>query len=78
MGKTVTINLDENIEKEFKEKARLKYGKRKGSLAKAMNEALEEWLKNDNNDVLKENLKLLGKGIRMKKWKFNREDLYER
>lgn len=78
MGKTVTINLDENIEKEFKEKARLKYGKRKGSLAKAMNEALDEWLKNDNNDVLKENLKLLGKGIRMKKWKFNREDLYER
>jgi hypothetical protein len=78
MGKTVTINLDENIEKEFKEKARLKYGKRKGSLAKAMNEALEEWLKNDNNDMLKENLELLGKGIRMKKWKFNREDLYER
>jgi len=74
----VTINLDENIEKEFKEKARLKYGKRKGSLAKAMNEALEEWLKNDNNDMLKENLELLGKGIRMKKWKFNREDLYER
>ena len=78
MGKTVTINLDENIEKEFKEKARLKYGKRKGSLAKAMNEDLEEWLKNDNNDMLKENLELLGKGIRMKKWKFNREDLYER
>lgn len=74
----MTINLDENIEKEFKEKARLKYGKRKGSLAKAMNEALEEWLKNDNNDMLKENLELLGKGIRMKKWKFNREDLYER
>jgi hypothetical protein len=78
MGKIVTINLDENIEKEFKEKARLKYRKRKGSLAKAMNEALEEWLKNNNNDVLKENSELLGKGIRMKKWKFNREDLYER
>lgn len=78
MGKTITINLEEAIEKRFKEKARLKYGKRKGSLAKAMNEALEEWLKSDSNDELKENLRLLESGIEMKKWKFNREDLHER
>lgn len=78
MGKTITINLDEAIEKGFKEKARLKYGTRKGSLAKAINEALEEWLKSDSNDALKENLRLLESGIEMKKWKFNREDLHER
>ena len=78
MGKTITINLDETIEKRFKERARLKYGNRKGSLAKAMNEALEEWLKRDNNDSLKENLRLLESGIEMKKWKFNRVDLHER
>jgi hypothetical protein len=78
MGKTITISLDENIEKGFKEKARLKYGKRKGSLAKAMNEALEEWLKSDSKNTLEENLKLLESGIEMKKWKFNREDLHER
>ena len=78
MGKTITINLDETIEKRFKERARLKYGNRKGSLAKAMNEALEEWLKSDNNDSLKENLRLLESGIEMKKWKFNRDDLHER
>ena len=78
MGKTITINLDETIEKRFKERARLKYGNRKGSLAKAMNEALEEWLKSDSNDTLKENLRLLESGIEMKKWKFNRDDLHER
>ena len=78
MGKTITINLDETIEKRFKERARLKYGNRKGSLAKAMNEALEEWLKSHNNDTLKENLKLLESGIEMKKWEFNREDLHGR
>ena len=78
MGKTITVNLDEAIEKEFKEKARLKYGKKKGSLAKAMNEALEEWLKSDSKNTLEENLKLLESGIEMKKWKFNREDLHER
>ncbi len=70
------MNLDEVIEKEFKEKARLKYGKKKGSLAKAMNQALEQWLKSDGSDALRENLRFLESGIGMKKWKFNREDLY--
>ncbi len=78
MGKTVTVNLDETIEKRFKEKARLKYGNRKGSLARALNEALEEWLNNDDQGVLRENMRLLNNGIEMKKWDFRREDLYER
>ena len=78
MVKTITIELDETIEKRFKEKARLKYGNRKDSIEKAMNEALEEWLKSDSNDTLKENLRLLESGIEMKKWKFNRKDLHDR
>ena len=78
MGKTRTIIIDEAIEKGFNEKARLKYGYRKGSLVKAMNEVLEEWLKSDSKNTLEENLKLLESGIEMKKWKFNREDLHER
>lgn len=78
MGKTVTINLDESIEKKFKEKARLKYGDRKGSLAKALNDALEKWLKGDDEDILHENMKLLNTGVKMKKWEFERKDLYER
>ena len=77
MIKTVTVNLDEPIEKKFREKAKLKYGNRKGALAKALNEALEEWLKSEEQDELKESLKLLEKGIKMKKWKFKREDLYD-
>lgn len=78
MTKTVTVNLDETLEKRFKEKARLKFGNRKGSLARALDEALENWLNNDDQDVLRENMKLLNNGIKMKKWSFNREDLYER
>jgi hypothetical protein len=77
MTRTVTLNLDESVERKFREKARLKYGDRKGALAKALNEALEEWLKNEEQDLLKENMVLLEKGIRMKKWKFKREDLYD-
>ena len=78
MAKTVTVNLDESIEKRFREKARLKFGNRKGSVAMALNEALENWLKQDSQDALSENLNLLENGIMMKKWDFKREDLYER
>lgn len=78
MSKTVTVNIDETIERRFKEKARLKYGNRKGALALAFNEALDNWLKSDDQDILKENMKLLNDGIEMKKWSFKREDLYDR
>ena len=78
MTKSVTVNLDESIEKRFREKAILKYGHRKGSLAVALNEALENWIKDEGVDSLSENLNLLDKGIKMKKWNFKREELYER
>ena len=78
MTKSVTVNLDESIEKRFREKAILKYGHRKGSLAMALNEALENWIKDEGVDSLIENLNLLDKGIKMKKWNFKREELYER
>ena len=51
MGKTIIVNLDEAVEKKFKERAILKFGNRKRSLAKALNEALEQWLKSDGKDV---------------------------
>ena len=78
MSKTVTVNLDDTVEKRFMEKARLKYGSRNGSLAMVLNEALENWLKDDRNDTLVGNLDLLDRGINMKKWNFKREELYER
>lgn len=78
MTKTVTLNIDETIDERFREKARLKYGNRKGSLARAINEALEEWLKENDQEVLSENSKLLESGIRMKKWEFERDELHDR
>ncbi len=77
MSKTVTVNLDETLEKRFREKATLKYGNKKGALAMAFNEALDEWLKNGDRALLNENKRLLNEGIKMKKWSFKREDLYE-
>ena len=42
VSKTITVNINEKIENEFREKAALKYGKRKGYLGKAMTEAMDE------------------------------------
>ena len=78
MSKTITVNLNEEVENEFSKKAALKYGKRKGYLGKAITEAMDQWIRSLDSDVEAQSLKMLKEGIKMKKWKFKREDLYER
>jgi|ACXL01.1.fsa_nt_gi hypothetical protein len=78
MSKTITVNLNEEVENEFRKKAALKYGKRKGYLGKAITEAMDQWIRSLDSDVEAQSLKMLKEGIKMKKWKFKREDLYER
>ena len=78
MTKTITVNVEEEVENEFRKQASRRYGKRKGYLGRALTEAMREWSKKAEDDVVAESLKLLESGIKMKKWKFNREELYER
>ena len=44
MTRTITINVEEHVESEFRRAAGRKYGKGKGHLGKAATEALKEWL----------------------------------
>ena len=40
---------------------------------------MKEWSKEEDQDIVNRGLELLKKGIKAnKKWKFNREELYER
>jgi hypothetical protein len=78
MAETITVNVEKEVASEFRRYAAMRYGTKKGHLGKALNEAMVEWSKNREADVVNEALKLLKKGIKMKKWKFNREELYER
>jgi hypothetical protein len=78
MAKTLTVNIEEEVEREFRKQASRRFGKRKGYLGKALGEAMREWTKKRNADIENESLRLLKEGIAMKKWKFNREELYER
>ena len=77
VSKTITVNITEKILNEFREKAALRYGKRKGYLGKAVTEAMDQWMRNLDSNIEAESLKMLKEGIKMKKWKFKREDLYE-
>lgn len=77
--KTITVNVEEDVEKRFRRLASAIYGKRKGYLGKALTEAMKEWEKRrvKMNHVAKAML-LLEKGIKMRRWRFKREDLHER
>lgn len=58
---TITINVDDSIEKKFRKAASTKYGKRKGYLGEAVTEAMQTWLKAESGNV-KKAMELLEKG----------------
>lgn len=75
--KTITVNVEKDVEESFRKLAGAAYGKRKGYLGKAITEAMKEWeRKKAQVDVNARALELLGTGVKMKKWKFNREEIY--
>ena len=79
MAKTITVNIEEGVDREFRKQASRRFGNRKGYLGKALMEAMNEWIEKRNTDIINESLRLLKEGVAMKKkWKFNREELYER
>lgn len=79
MSRTITVNVEEEVDEEFRKQASLRYGRRKGYLGKALTEAMKEWAKRkEAADLESQMLKLLHEGIRMKKWKFDRDELHER
>ena len=42
-----------------------------------MTEAMDQWMRNLDSDIEAQSAKMLKEGIKMKKWEFKREDLYE-
>ncbi len=47
----IKINLDNQKEKLFRERAMKKFGYRKGALSKALEEAVDMWLLTENNTL---------------------------
>lgn len=49
----IKVNLNEEKEKRFRERAMRKFGYRKGALSKAINEAIDAWLNREENQIPK-------------------------
>ena len=77
---TITITVDDDTEKRFREAAKKKLGERKGYLGKATTEALEIWIrKQSQEEISRDALALLETGYQVGTHLYTeRKDLYDR
>ena len=77
---TITINVSEEVNRDFREVVKKKIGSNKGALGKAVEEALKEWIEEEKQkNIAERQKKMLTKGLySLNGKKFNREEIYER
>ncbi len=77
---TLTIKVDEKIEKKFREEAVKKFGAKKGYLGSAVEDAMKLWLMQEEQEEIKKRaLAMMEKGFDMGKILYkHREELWER
>ena len=73
---TITVNVSDDVEKKFRMRAAQLYGKKKGSLGRALTEAMDMWTK---KECLERSMTLLKQGLNTGKILYKkREELYDR
>ncbi len=76
---TITINVDDDLEKKFRKTVIEEEGEGKGKLGGAVSEALSVWLNNKRQErISKHQLELMEMGFVLGKFKFTRDELHER
>ncbi len=76
---TMTVSVEDAVEHRFRERAVQKFGKQKGSLGKAVTQAMDDWAERHGEDAIKKSLQFLEKGFKMGRLKFkSRTELHER
>jgi len=77
---TITINIKDDVEKEFRKLVRSVHGAKKGDLGKALTEAMQKWVYEKRQEkITQEALKLLELKFNFGKRLYrNREELHER
>ena len=73
----VTVTIDDDVEKRFREKLE-EIGNEKGAMGKAVSEALENWIKEKNNEEKPRWLEIAEEGIELGGEEFDREEAHER
>ena len=63
-SKTITVNVDAEIEQKFRRTAKAVHGKKKGYLGKALTDAMRSWTKErEDVDTVAATLSLLESGL---------------
>ncbi|NJD77954.1 MAG: hypothetical protein FIB08_12820 [Candidatus Methanoperedens sp.] len=77
---TITINVKNDVEKEFRKVVSAVHGTRKGSLGEAITEAMQKWMYEKKQEkIAEEALALLEQGFKFGKRLYkDRSELYER
>ena len=77
---TITISVKDDVNKEFRETVRKKLGQGKGVLGKAVEEAMQKWMHDEEQRKIAAELKkMMDEGLySLKGWKFNRDEIYDR
>ena len=77
---TITINVKDHIEKEFRETVKKRFGQGKGILGKAVEDAIKKWVEKDKQrEIAQRQIQIMKKGLySLKGWKFNRDEIYDR
>ncbi|MBI4163749.1 MAG: hypothetical protein HY512_02715 [Candidatus Aenigmarchaeota archaeon] len=78
---TITISVDDDVEKEFRRTVEEHQGGKKGDLGKAVTEAMKKWADEKKMKEIVERQKMfMEKGLYRlpKNWKFNRDEVYDR
>ncbi len=77
---TMTISVDDNVEKKFRAKAKKVHGERKGALGQAVTEAMDLWIaETDQQEIAQSALALMETGHALGPRKYRtRDDLHVR
>ena len=77
---TITVNVRDETEENFRAAVKENLGEGKGKLGRALDEAMSKWLKDKENEALRQRaIERLKRGMYKlpKDYKFRREDAYE-
>lgn len=76
---TITININNDLEQKFRDEVKKEKGIGKGKLGNAVQEALELWVdQKQQQDIAQRQLALMKQGFNLGKYSFNREEIYDR
>lgn len=77
----ITVNIDDEVEKEFRKLVEKYKGGKKGDLGKAITEAMKKWAEEKTQrEIAERQMRASEKGLYKlpKNWKFDREEVHER